>query len=88
MRKGYSIVWPMGSWLLDVGVNKVEAPTLEHWMDNDFGVIEVCDAVYRVPGESEGGDLETDYAIRHGIQVFWDLQELYQDLPTQVVEQG
>ena len=88
MRKGYSIVWPMGSWLLDIGVNGPEAPTLENWMTNDFAVIEVCDAVFRVPGESEGGDLETDFAARHDVPVFWDLNELYQKLPTQQSQVG
>lgn len=46
-------------------------PTLTHaeWLDHDFEVILRCDVVMRMPGESAGADMETDFAKHHGIPV-------------------
>ena len=83
MRKGYAVINPMGSWLLDLA----EPTEFEDWMKNDYGLIAVCDGLYRIPGESEGCDLEMDFAVRHGVSVFTDLADLYKDMPTQIGEE-
>jgi len=80
MRKGYSVINPIGSWLTDI----VEPLDFETWINNDYGLIDVSDAIIRIPGESEGADLECDYAIRQDKELFWDLRELYGELPTTI----
>lgn len=74
IRKGISVVNPMGSWLCDVA----EPLECHEWLDNDCGIIEVCHAVYRIPGESEGADLECQHALACSVPVFYDLPSLYE----------
>lgn len=48
----------------------------EQWMEMDFAMLEVCDIVLRLPGESSGADREVDFAKEKGIPVvtsFYDL---------------
>ncbi len=73
MLKGYSVINPMGSWLLDTA-----APMkFENWIENDYGLIDASGAIFRIPGESEGADLEVQYANSTSKPVFYDLTELY-----------
>ena len=75
--KGYSVINPMGSWLLDTA-----APMeFEDWIENDYGLIHASDAIFRIPGESEGADLEVQFANSISKPVFFDLAELYRDFP-------
>ena len=46
------------------------------WMGVDLPWVEVSDAVLRLPGESTGADLEVTHAIKCGIPVFYDIEEL------------
>jgi hypothetical protein len=39
-------------------------------------LIERCDAVLRVPGESTGADLDVKFAEQHGLKVFYRLDDL------------
>jgi hypothetical protein len=39
-------------------------------------LLEKCDAVFRVGGESKGADLMVEVARRHGLQVFTRLEEI------------
>lgn len=41
------------------------------WLRSDKAFIEVCDLVIRLPGESKGGDEETDFAKSLGIPVVY-----------------
>ena len=79
MRKGYSVINPMGSWLLDVA----EPMDIDEWLDNDYGLIAVSDCLLRIPGVSEGSDLEMDYAVRENIPVFTAIRDLYRDIPNE-----
>ena len=48
----------------------------EFWMKQDFEWIKVCDALYRVPGESAGADREVEFAKSLGKKIFYDTKEL------------
>jgi hypothetical protein len=80
MRKGYSVINPAGSWLLDA----IEPMSFEEWILMDYGLINVSDYVFRIPGDSEGCDLEQDYAVRHNKDVFTDLGEFYDSTEREV----
>lgn len=45
----------------------------ESWMAYDFDVIEHCDGLVRIPGESAGADREVDHAESLGLPVFYDV---------------
>ena len=82
MRKGYAVINPIGSWLCDL----VEPMGLDDWLQNDYGLINCCDCLVRLPGDSEGSDLEMDYAVRHDKPVFTGTIDLYQNMPAEMEE--
>jgi len=47
------------------------------FLDWDLAVIEKCDAVYRIKGNSKGADIECRFAKRRGIPVFYSKKSLY-----------
>lgn len=55
--------------------------TWAEWLSHDLEWVSVCDAVYRISGESEGADLEARFAVSRGIPLFTDRAELLRDLP-------
>lgn len=81
MRKGYSVINPITSWLADL----VEPTEFKNWIEMDYGLIDVSDCVLRVPGTSEGADLEMDYAARNDTPFFSDISELYSEMPNRQV---
>ncbi len=46
------------------------------WMKHCYEWIDVCDALLRLPGVSEGADMEEKYAESIGIPVFHNLVDL------------
>jgi len=46
------------------------------WMEADLPWVAASDAVFRIPGESEGADTEVKYAYENGIPVFTNIQDL------------
>jgi hypothetical protein len=48
----------------------------EEWMEYDRAWLEVCDAVVRLPGQSQGADREVARAEELGIPVFYSVSEL------------
>lgn len=51
--------------------------THRQWLDHDFEIIRRCDAVLRLPGESDGADQEVELANELGIPVFRSQVDLY-----------
>jgi hypothetical protein len=45
----------------------------EAWMEHDLDLIDRCDALVRLPGESKGADSQVCFAGTRGIPVFHDL---------------
>lgn len=48
----------------------------EFWLEQDLHLLKRCDALFRMPGLSAGGDNEIVVANRWGIPVFFDLEVL------------
>jgi len=55
---------------LSVQWHQLSPKSYEHWMNVDFGWIDACDALLRMPGDSPGADREVEYATAQGIPVF------------------
>lgn len=51
-------------------------PGPDAWLASDLAWVAVSDAVLRLPGASLGADGEVRHARRHGIPVYYDLDEL------------
>ncbi len=49
---------------------------IEFWYAYDLEWLEVCDAVFRMPGESTGADREVERARELGIPVYYDYPEI------------
>lgn len=54
----------------------VHAEEYETWLAEDFTLLERCDVLLRLPGESEGSDREVIHARRAGVHVVRSLDEL------------
>lgn len=48
----------------------------QFWYEQDFPWLEVCHALYRIPGESVGSDAEEEFARERGIAVVRNMNEL------------
>ena len=48
----------------------------QEWLDYDNQWIPVCDAIYRLPGASNGADLEIKLAVSLGIPIFYSMDEI------------
>lgn len=48
----------------------------EKWVSLDNEWLPLCDALLRLPGESNGADAEVDLALGLGIPVFYSIKEL------------
>lgn len=48
----------------------------EEYMRNDTAFLEVCDAIYRLPGKSAGADRECQMAARLNIPVYRRLEDI------------
>lgn len=49
---------------------------LEQWLDYDLVWLAQCHCVLRLPGESKGADMETDFATGMGIPIYHDIVSL------------
>ncbi len=52
----------------------------EEWLENDYPWVLEADAVLRLPGFSEGADLECALAVENEIPVFTDIQALVETM--------
>lgn len=74
MDRGYVVICPHEKAL---GMEMLAPRTYEDWMRYDFLCIEACDAVYRMPEPSVGGDREVAYAQKLGRPVYYSLDTLF-----------
>lgn len=61
---------------LNFVIEMVYPKDYEVWMAMDFAIIERCDALLRLPGESKGADREVIFAQNRDIPVFTSITEL------------
>lgn len=50
--------------------------SIEFWYDYDLEWLKMCDALYRIEGESEGADREVDVAKSMGLPVYTSLFDI------------
>jgi len=62
---------------LDILWQFVSPHSWEENLAHDEIILERCDALYRVPGDSPGADREMEFARRHDIPVFTSLRDLH-----------
>ena len=53
----------------------------EFWLRLDLQFLPHCDAVFRLPGESNGADKEVELAVKLGIPVFDDILAIHEAFP-------
>ncbi len=56
--------------------DEITPRSYEEWLELDFKWILRCDAVLRLPGESNGADAEVEFAQDNGIGVYFGIQDL------------
>ncbi len=86
MKAGLAVICPQWSGFTMIPtpawpeIEKIE-PSLacDHstWLEQDKRIIDSCDLVYRMPGDSKGADIEVKYANEAGIPVLHDLATVY-----------
>jgi hypothetical protein len=81
MDRGYVAICPHEKVL---GMEMLAPRSYEEWMQYDFRCIEASDAVYRMPGESTGGDREVAYARKLGRPVYYSCETLFAGMPAQL----
>jgi len=48
----------------------------EQWLEIDLEILSRCDVLLRIDGDSEGAEIEVDYAQDHDIPVYESVDEL------------
>lgn len=71
-----AILHDMGCWAympqLSV-LHEIVAPMpYEHWIEHGLAMVERCDGLWRLPGESPGADREVEHALALSIPVHVD----------------
>lgn len=69
-RRGYSVISPASTFLEEMTIRQ-HIPHAD-WIAHDLPLIAVCDALYRLPGESAGADAEVAHADQCQVRVFRD----------------
>lgn len=52
------------------------------WLNLGLRMLERCDSIYRIPGESSGSDGEIEHAKKLGIPIYYSMEEVPQAIPT------
>lgn len=50
------------------------------WIEIDLVWLEVCDAIIRLPGKSNGADTEVEYAKENGIKVYHSVDHFLEEV--------
>jgi nucleoside 2-deoxyribosyltransferase len=58
----------------------------ESWMGLDLALIERCDALLRLPGDSFGADREVQHARQQGIPVYLDVGQCINEMAPRAFE--
>lgn len=83
IERGYCPIVPVMTWMWDLYSKKSQ----REWLEYDFGLIAIADAILRIPGPSPGSDEEVGYAVGRGVPVFFALPDLYNELPANMAEE-
>ena len=72
IARGFLPIIPHQSMLWQL----VSPHPIRFWYDYDLDILERCDILYRIPGESKGADAEVKYAKDKGIPVCETIEQL------------
>lgn len=53
--------------------------SLDEWIDYDLAWLSCCEALIRLPGESEGADIEVAHAVSLGIPIYNSVEEFLEE---------
>ena len=67
---------PLSPLLNSVWYHMQKERAWDIWMDIDYALLDKCDILLRLPGESKGADLEVTYAQEQGIPVHFNIDSL------------
>ncbi len=76
LNQGFAPYVPHLNHLWDM----IKPHSYEDWLSLDFEYLKTCDIMYRIPGTSRGADREAALAKGYDITVYYDLENLYEDL--------
>ena len=76
MEAGFAPFWPLHSHFMQMVYPKPYAV----WLDWDLTWLKCCDALLRLPGKSNGADIEVSCAKVNEIPVFYSIEELIYEL--------
>lgn len=71
-KRGYLPFWPLASHFWHM----IHPHTWDFWMTLDKAWIAHMDGLLRMPGESQGADIEEETAMALGLPVFYSIAEL------------
>jgi len=54
----------------------ISPKTHREWLEIDKAILERCDALLRLEGESAGADEEVNHARQLGIDIYWSIKDL------------
>lgn len=77
MKAGFSVINPMLN--MQCPFNVPGAPwAMDHqtWLENDLPQMAAAQAVFRLPGESLGAEMECMWAKQCGVPIYTDMEEL------------
>lgn len=72
INKGHAVIVPQLSLLWQI----VSPKPWQYWMDLDVQLVPRCDALFRIPGESKGADLEVACAREHGLTIYHTVKQV------------
>ena len=85
MDQGYAPFVPHYSYFVDPDSLQGRG-RYEQWIACDLSYIAVCHALLRLGGPSKGADREVAWATRVRVPVFYDLQDLFNQLsPIEII---
>ena len=58
----------------------VSPKSYEEWLKIDLDWLEVCDAILRLPGESNGADKEVIHAYSRGLSIYYDIKDVPEEV--------
>ena len=72
IERGHAVIVPHLSHFIDV----VYPINYKTWLKMDLVLLDKCDVVYRIEGDSKGADIEVDFALANNKPVFYDFSKL------------
>lgn len=77
MDAGYAVIAPLANHLQDLMFPR----SADDWLGQDLRLVECCDVVLRLPGESNGADIEVAHAQDCDIPVAYGIDDLLTRFP-------